>query len=101
MSKQEDTLRELLHKYRKQAMELREEIARTRRIQQERADAQAKAEARQRGAAMAHKDGTKLPIRQGKSKARPAIFYAGTAAGDVAVTNIPQLVRVRVSFPKE
>lgn len=59
------------------------------------------AEAKARQAAMAHKEGTAIPVRQGKSKARPAIFYAGTAAGNVAVTNIPQLVRVRVSFPKD
>lgn len=101
MSKQEDTLRELLHKYRKEAMELREEIARTRRIQQERADAQAKAEARQRVAAQSHRDGTKLPVRQGKSSARAHVLFAGQAPGDTATTNVPQLRRVRVTFPKD
>lgn len=59
------------------------------------------AEARERQAARAHKDGTVVPVRQGKSKARSAIFYPSVSPGDVATTNIPQMVRVRVSFPKE
>jgi len=59
------------------------------------------AEARERQAARAHKDGTVVPVRQGKSKARSAIFYPSVAPGNVAMKNIPTMTRVRVSFPKD
>ena len=100
MGKKDDEMREMLHKYRKQAQELLATIEESKRKDRERADAQAKAEARQRVAQRAHKDGTKLPVRQGKSKARAAIFYPSVAPGDVATTNIPTMTRVRISFPK-
>lgn len=101
MGKKEDALREMLHKYRKQAQELLAIVEESKRKDREREDAQAKAEARERQAARAHKDGTVVPVRQGKSKARSAIFYPSVAPGDVATTNIPTMTRVRVSFPKD
>lgn len=58
------------------------------------------AEARERQAAQAHKDGTKLPVRQGKSSARAHVLFAGQAPGDTAMTNIPVMTRVRVRFDK-
>ena len=101
MSKKDEELREMLHKYRKQARELLAIIEESKRKDRERADAQAKAEARQRVAQRAHRDGTVVPVRQGKSTARAAIFYPSVAPGDVATTNIPTMTRVRVSFPKD
>jgi len=62
--------------------------------------AQEAREAKARIARQAHKDGTKLPVRQDKSSARAHTFFAGTKPGDVAMTNIPQMVRVRMSFSK-
>lgn len=100
MSKKDDEMREMLHKYRKQARELLAIIEESKRKDRERADAQAKAEARQRVAQRAHRDGTVVPVRQGKSSARAHVLFAGQAPGDTAMKNIPQMVRMRVSFSK-
>lgn len=101
MCKKDDEMREMLHKYRKQAQELLAVIEESKRKDRERLDAQAKAESRQRVAAQSHRDGTQLPVRQGKSSARAHVLFAGRAPGDTAMTNIPQLKRVRVTFPKD
>lgn len=63
--------------------------------------AQEARDAKARIARAAHRDGTKLPVRQGKSSARSHVLFAGQAPGDTAMTNIPQLKLVRVTFPKE
>lgn len=63
--------------------------------------AQEAREAKARIARAAHRDGTAVPVRQGKSSARSAIFYPSVAPGDVATTNIPTMTRVRISFPKD
>ncbi len=65
-------------------------------------NAQEAREQKARIARAAHRDGTAVPSqRQGKSAARSHVRFGMTLPGDVAQTNIPQLVVKRVSFDKE